>query len=96
MPLQLPAAARHRRPERAPDGFPFCPDCLETGWRWRQAAQGEAWVGPCHCGRTVDPPQEGSWRGVACDGRRSAPERVPPHETGGVVRCLLRVHPVPR
>lgn len=56
MALHLPAAARHRRPERAPDGHPYCPDCLETGWRWRWIPQAPIWVGPCHCGRLVDPP----------------------------------------
>lgn len=60
MALHLPAAARHRRPDRAPDGLPFCPDCLETGWRWRWTPQRPIWVGPCHCGRVVDPPP-GGW-----------------------------------
>jgi hypothetical protein len=54
--LELPAAARYRRPERAPDGWPFCPECHETGWRWRVGSRWAAWVGPCHCGRVVGPP----------------------------------------
>jgi hypothetical protein len=59
VPLTLPATTRYRRPEPAPDGYPFCPDCHETGRRWRWRPQGVNWVGPCHCGRIADPPPSG-------------------------------------
>jgi hypothetical protein len=86
VPLKLIATSRHR-PALAPDGRPYCPDCYETGWRWRVISGWSAWVGQCHCGRVVDPPP-GGWSlapepppdpGSLLDPRPAAPGPGNPH-----------------